>query len=266
MQLGIEYLSTFGMDPVEYIHLAADLGFEFASLNLSGSANRLPPYPEHPWRHDRAVQTAMKQAIADRDIAIGLVEGFGILPDTSVADHAAALDLVAEMGARSICAVSMDRDLARTHAEFAELTDMAAQRGLITTTEVCAGVMRNLERSLAAHAAVGNPSFRLLIDTMHFFRFGSSVEDMAALDPGVIGHVQLCDVPMPAVIDDYMQEALYERRAPGDGDLPLADFLNRLPAAIPVGLEVPIRSEFEAGISAHDRFARILAATRAMQG
>lgn len=266
MQLGIEYLSTFGMDPVEYIHLAADLGFDFASLNLGGSANRLPPHPEYQWRHDHRLQAAMKQAIASCDIAIGLVEGFGIMPDISVADHAPALDLVAELGARSICAVSMERDLPRTHAEFAALTDMAAQRGLITTTEVCAGVMRNLERSLEAHAAVDNPSFRLLIDTMHFFRFGSDVEDMAVLDPAVIGHVQLCDVPMPAEIDDYMEEALYERRAPGDGDLPLVEFMNRLPDGTPIGLEVPIRSELEAGISAKDRFARLLAATRSLQG
>ena len=77
--------------------------------------------------------------------------------------------------------------------------------------------------------------------------------DLAALDPAVIGHVQLCDVPMPAQIESYMEEALYERRAPGDGDLPLADFVELVPEDVPIGLETPIRSEAEAGIGPEDR-------------
>jgi sugar phosphate isomerase/epimerase len=171
-----------------------------------------------------------------------MMEGFAITPDTAVADYAGDLDMVAGLGARAICAVSLYRDLARTHAEFAQLAAMAATRGLVTTTEVGAGVLRRLDKAVRAVEAVANPSFKLLVDTMHFFRFGGTVDAFAALDPAAIGHVQLCDVPMPAVIKDYMAEALYERRAPGDGDLPLGEFLRHAPAGVVVGLYFPIRS------------------------
>jgi len=71
---------------------------------------------------------------------------------------------------------------------------------------------------------------------------------------------------MPAVIEPYMEEALHERRAPGDGDLPLRDFLQAAPRDIPIGLEIPIRSEALAGIGPRDRMGRCVAAARALLG
>jgi len=114
----------------------------------------------------------------------------------------------------------------------------------------------------AAGKAVGNPNFQLLIDTMHFFRWGATAADLAALDPAIIGHIQLCDVPMPAIVESYMEEALHERRAPGDGDLPLVEFLAQVPRDVLVGLEVPIRSEALAGVGPCERLGRIVAAAR----
>lgn len=260
-RLGIENLSTFGLHPVAFIRLAGELGCGHVSLNLSGSANRLDIYPEMSWRGDVVLQRDMARAAGDAGIAISLVEGFAIMPGTTT-DFSADLDRVAAMGAKAICAVSLEKDIARTHGEFARLTDLAAQRGIVTTTEVGAGVLRNLEKSLAAVAVVAHPGFRLLVDTMHFFRSGSTLADFAALDPSVIGHVQLCDVPMPAQIESYMEEALYERRAPGDGDLPLGEFVKLAPEDVPIGLEIPIRSEAEAGIGPKERLGRCVTAAR----
>jgi len=262
--LGIECLSTFGLDPVALIELTGELGCGHVTLNLGPAANRLPVYPEVSFRHDAPLQRAMKAALADSGVRIGLVEGFAILPDTDAQSFAADLDMVADLGAAAICTVSLERDMARSHAQFARLAELAAERGLVVTTEVGAGVLRRLDKAKAAVATVAHPAFRLLIDTMHFFRFGGTVADFAALDPATIGHVQLCDVPMPAAMADYMAEALYERRAPGDGDLPLAEFLRHVPAGVVIGLEVPIRSEAEAGITPRARLARCVAQARAL--
>jgi sugar phosphate isomerase/epimerase len=90
------------------------------------------------------------------------------------------------------------------------------------------------------------------------------VADFAALDPTVVGHIQLNDVPMPAVIENYMEEALYERRAPGDGDLPLREFLQHVPRAVVIGLEIPIRSQAERGMGPRERLTRCVAQARAM--
>lgn len=261
--IGIENLSMFGLEPVEMVHIAADLGCGHVSLNLGGSANRLPLYPEWSFREDPALVRRTAGALRERGVAASLVEGFAVIPDRQL-EYSRDLDIVCELGARAICTVSIDRDEARTHAEYARLAEEAGQRGLITTTEACAGAYRTLAKTMRAIDAITQPDFVLMIDTMHFFRSGSTVADLQALDPAVIGHIQLCDVPMPAVIEPYMEEALHERRAPGDGDLPLREFLQAAPQDIPIGLEIPIRSEALAGIGPRERMERCVAAARAL--
>lgn len=264
-RLGIECLSTFGMAPADHVRLAAALGCGHVSLNPGGSANPLPPATKAPWRDDARVQREVAHALDETGVRVSLVEGFALLPDEADDAHLALLDLAADLGARAICAVSLDRDAERTHAGFARLAAQAAERGLIATTEVGAGTIRDWASAQAAVAAVGHRAFGLVVDTMHFFRKGGTVADIAA-DPGAIVHVQLCDVPMPATIDSYMEEALFERRAPGDGDLPLVEFLARVPGDLPVGIEAPVRSEAEAGVPPLERLGRAVAQARELLG
>jgi sugar phosphate isomerase/epimerase len=262
-RLGIENLSTFGLDPVQLIHLAADLGCGHVSLNLGGSANRLEIYPPTSFRDDPHLRRAACSALAERGVVVSLVEGFAILPEKEP-DFTRDLDIACELGGKAVCAVSMDRDVGRTHALFTRLAELAGERGLMTTTEACAGTYRTLAKTAAAVEAVSRPDFGLLIDTMHFFRSGSNIADLKALDPATIGHIQLCDVPMPAVIESYMDEALFERRCPGDGDLPLREFLAHVPEHVPIGLEIPLRSEALAGVEPHERLGRCAAAARSL--
>jgi sugar phosphate isomerase/epimerase len=140
---------------------------------------------------------------------------------------------------------------------------MAAARGVETCIEIGPGPISSLAAALAAARHVGRPSFKLLIDTMHFFRFcGGDVAQAAALDPALIGYVQLCDAPRAPCFDSYMEEALYERTPPGEGELPLLELLSVLPKDVIVSLEVPQRSLAEAGAGPHERVGRCVAAAR----
>jgi sugar phosphate isomerase/epimerase len=111
---------------------------------------------------------------------------------------------------------------------------------------------------------VGRANFRLLIDTMHFFRFGGQVADVARIDPALIGYVQLCDAPLKSSFPSYMDEALHERLSPGDGELPLLEFLKLAPRDVVVSVEVPRRSLAEAGLGPYERVAPVVAAARSL--
>lgn len=252
-RLGLEYLSVFGMPVLDYAELAGRLECDFISLNFSGAANRLEPYPPECLRDDPALRQSLARKVRDLGLNICLVEGFAITPDISIDAYAADLEAAAEMGASVICAVSLDKDLERTFDQFCGLAEVGAQHGLIVTTEVGAGVVRNLDTARAALTAVGHENFRLLLDTMHFFRRGATVEDLAAIPPASLAHVQLCDVPMPAQGNSYLEEALFERRGLGEGDLPLRSLIDALPEPLPLGLEIPIRSQYARGLSAFER-------------
>ena len=252
------------MPLLDYVTLASDIGYDFISVNYGGAANRLNDRSPEPLRESASLRHDLAAAARTRGLRIELVEGFAIASDLEVGQYAADLEAVAEIGARSICAVSLDKDLARTNAQFAALAEMAETRGLLVTTEVGAGVMRNFEVARAAWNDVAHSNFKLLIDAMHFFRRGGSVDDLALIPGSAIGHIQLCDVPMPSQMESYLEEALFERRAPGDGDLPLKSFLEQIPAEAPIGLEIPIRSELKGEFGAKATLQRCLTAAEAL--
>lgn len=262
--IGLEYLSVFGMPLLDYVGLAADVGYDFISINYGRAANRINEGSGETLRESAGLRRDLTAATRAHRLRIELVEGFAIAPDLEVDQYAADLDAVAEIGARSICAVSLDKDLGRTNAQFAALSEMAETRGLLVTTEVGAGVMRNFEVARTAWNDVAHSNFKLLIDAMHFFRRGGSVDDLALIPGSAIGHIQLCDVPMPSQMESYLEEALFERRAPGDGDLPLKSFLEQIPAEVPIGLEIPIRSELKGELGAKAILQRCLTAAEAL--
>ena len=264
VNLGLEYLSVFGLDPVAFIRLARELGLSSVGLNMNGASNALAKPADPGFRDDPKRRAEIVQALRDNGITLTLVEGFPVTPASTAGDFASDLDHLAEMGAQKLCCVIIDKDKMRAQAQFRQVAELAAERNLVVTTELGAGIARKLQSALDIAAAVNHPAFGLLIDTMHFFRSGSTIADFAAIDPSLVRHIQLCDVPMPAAIESYMEEALFERRAPGDGDLPLADLVAHIPAHATIGLEIPIRSEMQKGVPYKECLGRCLTQAKAL--
>jgi sugar phosphate isomerase/epimerase len=262
--IGIERLCLFGMPPVEHVALAADLGCTCIGIGLTAMRYFNPDnYPGWSLRDDPALRQEMIAVMRDRGVRISLCEGFGIAPGRGADDYARDLDIAQELGAERINAVSTDRDEQRTLDGLARITEMASERGIEVVTEVGMGPLARLAEALAAVRQVGG-TFRLLIDTMHYFRLGGSMEEISAIDPKLIGYVQLCDAPLKSPFSSYMEEALYERMTPGTGELPLREFLALVPSEVVISVEVPQRSLAEAGMTARQRAGRCVEAARAI--
>ena len=261
--LGIENISVFGLPPVEFVNLAADLGCQHISTGLISFGYNPHGYAPFSLRDDKALRREMIAAMHDRGVSISLGEGLAVRPGGDVRGHADDLDIMCELGIKRINTVSMDPDLGRSFDQFGILAEMAAARGVETTTEFAPALaVPDLPTALAAVRHVDRPDFRLLIDTMHLVRSGSGPADIAALDPDLIGYVQLCDAPLKPRYDSYMEEAMFERMAPGTGELGLLEIMAALPRDRVFALEVPLRSEAAAGIGPHDRLGKCVEATR----
>jgi len=140
---------------------------------------------------------------------------------------------------------------------------MAAERGIGTTIEMAPGMtIGDPATVLAAIEHVGRPDLRLTVDTMHWARAGCGAVELAELGPEKIGYVQLSDTTLKRRVKSYMEEAMYERMAPGDGELPLAEILAAVPADVVVGLEIPMRGLAESGVGPMDRLRPCVAAAR----
>jgi sugar phosphate isomerase/epimerase len=264
-RLGIEFISVFGLPPVELVKLTAELGGRYIGTSLAPMDYNPHQYPKFSLRDDPALRRELIAAMRDTGVSISLGEGLVVWPQADVADLAADLDAMLELGVRRLNTVSFDPDLSRSFDQFAKLVEMAEQAGVETTIECVPGLtVADLPTALAAIRHVGRPSFRLLIDTMHVLRSGSTLADLAALDPTIFGYIQLSDVPLVPTVPDYMEEAMYDRKIPGEGELPLRDLLALLPRDLVIGLEIPRRALAEQEIGPRERMAPAFAAARSL--
>ncbi|MFV8315601.1 sugar phosphate isomerase/epimerase family protein [Mycobacterium sp. 23] len=261
--LGIGYLSVFGLPPVEFVEVAAALKCRFISMFLRGRPLVPLGYPPFSLPNDAALRTDLDAALGHHGVSITLGDGFLVVPGGDVRRCADDLDVMGDLGIPRLNVVSLDADLSRTFDEFAVLAELAAQRGITTVVEPVPGLaVSDVPTALAAVRHVGRPDFRLLIDTMHVSRSGSTPADLAAIDPKNIGYVQLNDSTRRPRSSEYMEEAMYERLAPGDGELPLRDIIRALPTDLVFELEVPQRSLALAGVSPVDRLRTCVDAAR----
>jgi sugar phosphate isomerase/epimerase len=262
-QLGIGFLNTFGLPPVECVELTAELGCDYMSAVVQGLPLVPLPYPPYSLKDDVALRKNMLAAMEHLGVRVSLGDGFLVFPNADMADLSADLDVMAELGAPVINTVSLDPDLHRTFDQFGALTDLAAQRGIRTAVEPVPGLtVGDLPTALAAVEHVGRSDFRLLIDTMHLVRSGSGAADLAAVDPELIGYAQLCDTTLRARGDNYAAEAMFERMIPGEGELPLREILAVLPPDLVLELEIPRRSLALEGVSPLDRMRPCVEAAR----
>jgi sugar phosphate isomerase/epimerase len=239
-RLGVGMLSVFGLAPVKLVNLAADLGCHYVSTALQGMPLVPLSYPRFSLTDDAGLRQSVLAAMNDRGVTIPLGDGFLVLPGSDVSAFGTDLDVLAELGVPRINVVSLDPDLPRSFDQFAALTELAAEPGIQTLLEPVPDLtVGDLPTALAALEHVGRPAFRLLIDTMHLIRTGSGAADLTAIDPAHIGYAQLNDTTLRSRSGNYLEEAMFERMVPGEGELPLRDILSALPSDNVIELEVP---------------------------
>lgn len=266
-RIAIEFISVLGLPPVDFVEAAATLGVSKIGLACDPIATLPELYPSWSLRENPALVREVGKALAANGVALSLGEGFLIRAGVDIADHAAEIDILAQLGTPLVNVVTIESDPARNRDQFGLFADLAAERGLLASIEYMPGLpVGSLEaaRDLAVRSA--RPNARLLIDAMHLYRSGDGAEEVGALDPALIGYAQVCDVPLVAPHGDYGHEARFDRRIAGDGDLPLVDFVRALPCDCIVGLEIPMRDKALAGIGPVERLRPAVDAARALLG
>jgi len=192
------------------------------------------------------------------------IEAVWLMPHTDVTVLKPALELGARLGAKYLLAVGNDPDWARQRDNFALLCDLARDAGLGIALELMSYVeLRTLAQARQLLDQVRRPNAGLLIDALHFYRSGAHPRDLAGIDPNLFPYIHLCDAYAAAPDAAGLRaEGRGGRFYPGEGELPLAEFLRAFPDNIPVAIEAPC-AEY-AGLSPIERGRMCGAATRAL--
>jgi sugar phosphate isomerase/epimerase len=175
------------------------------------------------------------------DIEVALLS-----PDTDVKRYKPVFEAGAALGAQRVCVNIDDPDRSRVVDRFAQLCDLGAPFGLTMDVEFMVWrPVASLKDAADVVARAGKPNGAILVDTLHFIRSGGRVAELAALDPALIGSVQLCDAPLTRLPElSIIDEARSDRLPPGEGELPLIAILGALPKTVPLAVEVPMTRRY----------------------
>lgn len=237
--LGVAHLTALDLSPPDFIEAAAVAGFDGVGLRLLAVTDTTPGYP---LMKDRALLRATRAASLATGLAVTDIEFVKITPALDPASLGALLDAGAELGARHLITAPYDPDLGRLADRLAAIAEQAAARGIGTVLEFFPWTeVPDLATARRVVEAAG-PAIGVLVDSLHFDRSGSRLEDLAALPPARLPFAHLCDAPRQDSYseEDLLQTARAERLPPGAGQIDLAGFLAALPKDIWITAEVPM--------------------------
>lgn len=251
MEISLAPLTLHRHDSLDAIAAAAGAGFDLTGIQLRVYGQPLPAALFEP-----AFAVATRDAIDREGISILEVTNL-VLDENFRADEARAfVDYAAAIGARFVQIVSWDDDAGRAAENLAKAAALAADAGIAVIFEFMpySGTKR-LGDAVALLAAAGSANVRLLLDSLHLFRSGGSVEEVANVDPSLFAVIQLSDAPLRAPnFDGLRPESIGNRLVPGSGELPLRELLAALPSGLPISLEVPCREVEELSSLEQARF------------
>jgi sugar phosphate isomerase/epimerase len=114
-----------------------------------------------------------------------------------------------------------------TAGNVAEIADIGAAHGIRFQIEGAAWTpIHSLSQCLRLVEATERQNVGLVIDFWHLWASGeTSPDEVARLDPNVIYGVHLCDGLRPSEAESWPDERLLRDCLPGDGELPVADWV-----------------------------------------
>jgi sugar phosphate isomerase/epimerase len=259
--LCLDFLTAIEAPPPKLATLAAANGCESISILVHPS----PGVPDYGMNTDTPTRSETLNRCSDLGVAVDMVEGFFLTPETDVAGYRGSLESGGVLGARSVNVLLRDTDLSRLRDNFSAFCDLAHAHGMAVITEWSIRSPFPTPAEAAAFLAdAGRPGAKLAFDSLHLFRAGYTAADIAALDPALVGRGQLSDGPAEMQVDRILAEAFSERLPPGEGAIPLAAFVEALPEGTVIGLEVPMESRRLQGVGAADRVRQVVKAANAI--
>ena len=252
----LDHLSLVNLDALTVIEAAASVGFTAVSLFVTP----IPISPTPDLILDKRARKAVISALRDTGLRAGVIEPFMLDADPDWGLLESSAELTAELGG-TVNILGLDPDHARLRESLARMVEICQRAGAPAIIEPYPlSSIRSPSQALEIAHSLG-AEVGLCIDTLHVIRSGGSWDDVACLPPERIRHVQLNDGPIEPP-HDRVNEAVFDRLLPGEGEFGLGALLPLLPAHATIAVEAPSRA-LAAG-EPHERAARLMEAMIAL--
>ncbi|RRV10493.1 sugar phosphate isomerase/epimerase [Pseudomonas sp. v388] len=249
-RLSVAHLTALDLQPKTLAREAGRAGFTHVGLRLHPAMKGGIAYP---LRSGTSGMTELLTVLNNEGVGVNDIEFVELAPDVDIASFEWLLESGAELGASSLTVSGDDPDFTRLASNFSALCELATPYGVRINIEFMRWrQVANLQHAAALIEATAKSNAGILVDTLHLFRAGNTSDDLGGLNPAWLADVQLCDAPLTAPAADLIiQEAREGRLLPGDGALPLADLILKLPRDVRYSVETPVK-----GLSNGERLSR----------
>jgi sugar phosphate isomerase/epimerase len=138
-----------------------------------------------------------------------------------------------------------DSNLARLAERLGAISDLASRYGLRAVLEFFPWTeVPDLASALRIVDAAQRPELGILVDTLHFNRSASRLEQLDQIPAARLPFVHVSDAPVQEsyTTEELLHAGRVERLPPGEGGIDIKGILSHMPRGIPMALEVPMTS------------------------
>jgi sugar phosphate isomerase/epimerase len=249
--VGVGHLTLLDIAPPEWVTLAHQAGFDAVGIRAMVAGPEEEAWPMSPG--SPMVRETVTR-LRDTGVRVNDVEIIRLTPDSKPEPYLPLFEVGAELGASFVNVIPADPEVKRAAENFAAIAEVAATFGLRPGMEAMSYTpIATLDDAITV---AGDSPGGIIIDPLHLHRAGVTPERLRSVDPRVLTYYQLCDAPWdPPVnlprprrlprgqslgnITDLQLEARALRMLPGDGQLPLREYLAALPPGRPLSVEAP---------------------------
>lgn len=258
-------LTALHHNPAQIVDLAARTGYDYAGVRLLPVAPGALAYPlmDQP---RLLAETLLR--MDDTGVGIYDLELIRLGPTFRVEDYLPFFEVGARLKARAVLVAGDDPQFSRLVDHYAQLCDAMQPYGLSADLEFMPWTqVPDLASALRVVGQADRSNGGILLDALHFDRSDSRLDDLARIPPQWLHYAQICDGPAarPTTVEGLIHAARCERLLPGEGAIALQDIWQRLPAHLPVSVEIP-HDERVAKVGAEQWARSALVAAKALLG
>jgi len=239
-RFSLAHLTVIRLPPPQVIEAAARTGYDTIGLRLTGGTEITPAYP---LMDDKPLMRAAKAAMAATGVGVLDIEFVRITPEIDVSSLEPFAAAGAELNARYMITSAYDPDLSRLTDRLAAVSDLASRYGLRAVLEFFPWtVVPDLGAAVRIVEAAERPALGILVDTLHFNRSASRLDELDRISASRLPFVHVADAPVQTsyTTEELLHAGRVERLPPGEGGIDIKRILSHMPQDIPVALEVPM--------------------------
>lgn len=255
--ISMHHLTLADISVMDFIPVAARAGCSAVSLFVNNLGYDLPEVTPQTVRD-------VRKALDDNGLTTTATADFILTAVPGGGDHQAYLDVTAALGARYASAVIGETEDERSVEAILRFSEAARAVGLrvviefLRMTPGCPDFTKCDELLRKA----GSDNVGMLLDMTHFTRSGGTVAQLHGMDTSLVEYVHLADGCLAIGEDALGEEVVYDRMVPGEGEFPIAEILQALPANPLYEIEAPSRALAAQGLSPAERAAHYVEGAR----